>query len=153
MSEKQDQTKKKKGEKKNSYVVCRDAHKLIVRIVTNIVSDPDEPKFRSINMQGKAFKSISDCQGAIEVLLHLGFKMDQGHLVLPAGNEIAPEALDFLLRIEEIREKEKLERAEREHNAKKASKEAKSKVCGECSFVGGFFFLNFHFPKGNGGKN
>lgn len=135
-------------------VYFRDAQKLLIRIVTNIVSEPDNPKLRSINMTGKAFQSIaqvggcesfvkrlcssspsfpsfpSSCQapGAVDVLLFLGFKMQGDHLALPEQASIDPESLDYLLRIEDIREREKVERAEREESAKKAAKEAKNKA-------------------------
>jgi hypothetical protein len=90
-----------------------------------------EPKYRSINLKGKAFKSVSEAAGAVDVLLFIGFRLEGEFLVLPAGREIKPEFLDFLLSIEDLRESEKRQREEKEQNAKKSSTDAKKKSLAE----------------------
>ncbi len=131
----------KKKTKQAPDVYFRDAHKIIVRIVTNIVSDPEEAKFRQINMKGKAFHSVAEAAGAVDVLLFLGFRVEGDFLTLPPGREIDPASLDFLLRIEEIREQEKMEREAKKAAKASKEKEQKSKAMQEKVVLLVFYFV------------
>ena len=76
------------------------ALKLLVTFVKNIVANPTEAKFRSINAEGKAFKDrIAPVTGATSVLKAVGFaKNDVDKYVLPDDNDavLLKETLDKL---------------------------------------------------------
>ena len=49
----------------------------ISKYVVNILSNPDEPKYRTINMQNKAFQEkILVCNGSMELMQSFGFRND-----------------------------------------------------------------------------
>lgn len=58
------------------------ALKLLVTFLKNIVEQPDDPKFKSINMESNAFKAkLSPIAGPIDLLLAVGFeRQDDGKL-------------------------------------------------------------------------
>jgi hypothetical protein len=62
----------------------RTALKTLVAYVKNIVEHPAEEKFRSINVQSKAFKRVAPVVGCAQVLEALGFVKDtaEGKYVL-----------------------------------------------------------------------
>mmetsp|Transcript_18203 Transcript_18203/g.52713 ORF Transcript_18203/g.52713 Transcript_18203/m.52713 type:complete len:273 (+) Transcript_18203:36-854(+) len=73
----------------------------ITKLLGNVLASPDEPKFRKIRTSNATFAAkVYSCKGAPELLALAGFDdaPESGHLVLPAGADLAPlqHALDLL---------------------------------------------------------
>ncbi len=125
-----------------------ESHKLLIRVLTNIVSEPEgmtaegalagfwrkvshascaDVKYRRLAMQGKAFTTLVAAAGCLEFLLALGFRKEGEFLALPLGVSIDPAALDCVLTMEEVRRAEKERKAVAEAAQKKAEKERQKK--------------------------
>merc|ERR1711916_159325 len=103
-----------------------DGHAVLVKIVTNIASNPSEPKYRRINTSGRAFHPLMAVRGAFDLLLAMGFRMEgTTHLVLPLEKEISRAQLDAVLCLPELHEAHK--REEREAAAKQKRREAEER--------------------------
>ena len=69
--------------------VGSDALKLLYTFVNNIVANPSEPKYRSINTESAAYKAkLAPNVGPAALLKALGFEKNaEGKLVLPSGED------------------------------------------------------------------
>eukprot|EP00615_Pteridomonas_danica_P016082 CAMPEP_0114410042 /NCGR_PEP_ID=MMETSP0102-20121206/23793_1 /TAXON_ID=38822 ORGANISM="Pteridomonas danica, Strain PT" /NCGR_SAMPLE_ID=MMETSP0102 /ASSEMBLY_ACC=CAM_ASM_000212 /LENGTH=241 /DNA_ID=CAMNT_0001577607 /DNA_START=59 /DNA_END=784 /DNA_ORIENTATION=+ len=56
---------------------------LVVKIVSNILANPKEPKFRRINLEGKAGAKLVAVPELVEFLVSNGFVEADGHLEFP----------------------------------------------------------------------
>ena len=64
------------------------ALKLLLLLLRNVHTHPDEAKYRSVNLEGKAFKSkLGHLVGPLALLKAVGFQPNEGgdKLVLPDG--------------------------------------------------------------------
>lgn len=88
---------------------CLPTLETIVKILTNIVEKPEEPKYRQIRLTNPKIQALLvDTVGAVEFLEACGFKMQlqdtgedkalEGHLMLPGGADlrVLPHALHML---------------------------------------------------------
>lgn len=107
-------------------VYFHDAQKMLVRILSNIASDPQEKKYRVLNSQGKAFQALK-VDGVAEILAYVGFVEDaETHFfsLLPVeacSLDKLHEMLDHLLNIYDVRNQERQEKQQ------KSSEELKKK--------------------------
>ena len=105
----------------------------ITKLLGNVLASPDEPKFRKIRTSNAAFAAkVYSCKGAPELLALAGFDdaPESGHLVLPAGADLAPlqHALDLLKaqaagRTEAEEKKRKAEERAKHSNSENLSKD------------------------------
>ena len=90
------------------------------------MAQPTEAKFRSISVSGRAFGPIKACEGAVELLEALKFRVVGDRMVLFEMFNIEPAVLDYLMRLEEVRDqlkKKELEDWQAEKKRKDAEKE------------------------------
>lgn len=57
----------------------------IARVFSNILANPDEPKYNKLRVSNPAIAAILDADGARELLLIFGFVQEGDFLVLPSG--------------------------------------------------------------------
>ena len=70
---------------KHEYAVCVET---VTKMLTNITSNPSEPKFRKIRVSNPGFAAkVYSMKGAPELFTLVGFKdtVEEGFLVLPDG--------------------------------------------------------------------
>jgi len=70
---------------KHEYAVCVET---VTKMLTNITSNPSEPKFRKIRVSNPGFAAkVYSLKGAPELFTLVGFKdtVEEGFLVLPDG--------------------------------------------------------------------
>jgi len=73
--------------------------KLIHTILSNIVTHPEEPKFKKISIE-KVIPRLHPANGAVELLENLGFVNESGHFLWKSSNiEPLQDALDYMLAI------------------------------------------------------
>ena len=78
---------------KHEYAVCVET---VTKMLTNITSNPSEPKFRKIRVSNPGFAAkVYSMKGAPELFALVGFKdtVEEGFLVLPESAELALEPL------------------------------------------------------------
>ena len=76
-----------------SSAVIAGAAKLLTAVVKNILSQPAEPKFRSLKKENKAVATkILPCRGALQLLVALGFRSADGVLTM-AEERVEPARL------------------------------------------------------------
>ncbi len=66
-----------------SVDVIKSAVKLLGTVISNILKEPQEPKFRSLKKDNKAVAAkILPCRGALQLLVSIGFRSAEGVLTL-----------------------------------------------------------------------
>ena len=61
----------------NTFEVCRDLLGVVVKIIDNVVANPDDPKYRKMKLSNAAIKrKIVETAGGLELMRALGFKRD-----------------------------------------------------------------------------
>lgn len=73
----------------NSPEVFMDASQLLLKFASNIINNPDNPKYRSIRVGNKIFQSrLLPVNGAVECLFTMGFQERGDQLVCPQGDSL-----------------------------------------------------------------
>lgn len=73
----------------NTPEVFMDASGLLLKFASNIINNPDNPKYRSIRVGNKIFQSrLLPVNGAVECLFAIGFQERGDQLVCPPGESL-----------------------------------------------------------------
>src|SRR3990167_4926183 len=82
----------------NPDVIFWPSHKILVKVLSNIVENPKEAKFRRLNKKGKAFAEMAgEAKGCESFLKTIGWKDEGDFLVLPPGETEDEEGLTLAL--------------------------------------------------------
>jgi len=69
--------------------VKKDAGEIIVKLLSNIVADPNNIKYRQVKLANKKIEEkLLPANGAFEILFSVGFEEAEDHLLMPLGADI-----------------------------------------------------------------
>lgn len=73
----------------NADDIVNNSMKLYIKIVTNILKNQDDPKYRRLN-KDKVVAKLKHARGAVALLDAVGFRDEGTHYVLPAEADLSP---------------------------------------------------------------
>ena len=75
--------------KDNSETVKKDAKDILVRLLSNVLNDPNNTKYRQIKLANKTIEEkLLPANGAFEILFSVGFEEADDKLILPLGSDV-----------------------------------------------------------------
>ena len=73
----------------NDHKSFQDAKEILLKLINNILRDPQNVKFRRIRLSNPKVESmLLNANGAFDILFSIGFEEDTDALILPLGNLI-----------------------------------------------------------------
>ena len=71
----------------NDPKTFQDAKEILLKLINNILRDPQNVKFRRIRLSNPKVESmLLNANGAFDILFSIGFEEDTDALILPLGN-------------------------------------------------------------------
>lgn len=73
----------------NSGDVLDGAVVILLKYIDNILAHPEDPKYRSIRLENKAFKAkVMPAHGSLDCMKAMGFEQDPDYIVLPRNADL-----------------------------------------------------------------
>ena len=75
---------------KSAKIDFESTHETLVKVISNIINSPAEPKYRKLRTTNDKIKALLSAPGARQLLVGSGFAEDGDFLVVPEAADIAP---------------------------------------------------------------
>ena len=73
----------------NSDTVMNDAKDILVKLLGNVLNDPNNTKYRAVKLTNKTIEEkLLPAAGAFEILFSVGFEEADDKLILPLGADL-----------------------------------------------------------------